>query len=203
MREDVLGWFKGTGKGYQTRIDNELRAFVESRKRSAGRGCPLRQPTATCGAAEWDNRPKRRSPRIWHQTSLWTNRMITLSCQSDAKMVQFWMGAPWLPLRRWRRRRYGWPWSISRRPMNHPDQEQSTMGTSTDRTRRRDEFITKLRSNRQWYRRRRKQLQILWIGLTIFNLCLGFLTSIFIALGWPGYRQPHGQGDAGDAPRGS
>ena len=29
---DVLGWFKGTGKGYQTRINNVLRAFVESRK---------------------------------------------------------------------------------------------------------------------------------------------------------------------------
>ena len=33
---DVLGWFKGTGKGYQTRINNVLRAFVESRKHTAG-----------------------------------------------------------------------------------------------------------------------------------------------------------------------
>ena len=33
---DVLGWFKGTGKGYQTRINNVLRAFVASRTRSAG-----------------------------------------------------------------------------------------------------------------------------------------------------------------------
>jgi uncharacterized protein (DUF4415 family) len=28
---DVLGWFKGTGKGYQTRMNNVLRAFVSSR----------------------------------------------------------------------------------------------------------------------------------------------------------------------------
>jgi uncharacterized protein (DUF4415 family) len=33
---DVLSWFKGTGKGYQTRINNVLRAFVESRKRAEG-----------------------------------------------------------------------------------------------------------------------------------------------------------------------
>lgn len=30
---DVLRWFKATGRGYQTRINNVLRAFVESRKR--------------------------------------------------------------------------------------------------------------------------------------------------------------------------
>jgi len=29
--KDVLGWFKGTGKGYQTRMNNVLRAFVLSR----------------------------------------------------------------------------------------------------------------------------------------------------------------------------
>ena len=29
---DVLDWFKETGKGYQTRINRVLRAFVESRK---------------------------------------------------------------------------------------------------------------------------------------------------------------------------
>jgi uncharacterized protein (DUF4415 family) len=29
---DVLDWFRRTGKGYQTRINNVLRAFVESRK---------------------------------------------------------------------------------------------------------------------------------------------------------------------------
>ena len=29
---DVLGWFKATGQGYQTRMNNVLRAFVESRK---------------------------------------------------------------------------------------------------------------------------------------------------------------------------
>jgi uncharacterized protein (DUF4415 family) len=33
---DVLGWFRGTGKGYQTRINNVLRAFVESRRNAAG-----------------------------------------------------------------------------------------------------------------------------------------------------------------------
>ena len=33
---DVVGWFKGTGKGYQTRINNVLRAFVESRKQTGG-----------------------------------------------------------------------------------------------------------------------------------------------------------------------
>ncbi len=30
--EDVLSWFRQTGRGYQTRINNVLRAFVESRK---------------------------------------------------------------------------------------------------------------------------------------------------------------------------
>ena len=29
---DVLDWFKATGRGYQTRINNVLRAYVESRK---------------------------------------------------------------------------------------------------------------------------------------------------------------------------
>lgn len=33
---DVLSWFKGTGKGYQTRINNVLRAFVESRRQTGG-----------------------------------------------------------------------------------------------------------------------------------------------------------------------
>jgi len=33
---DVLDWFRGTGKGYQTRINNVLRAFVDSRKRTSG-----------------------------------------------------------------------------------------------------------------------------------------------------------------------
>jgi uncharacterized protein (DUF4415 family) len=32
---DVLDWFKATGKGYQTRINHVLRAYVESRKRAA------------------------------------------------------------------------------------------------------------------------------------------------------------------------
>jgi uncharacterized protein (DUF4415 family) len=30
--EDVLSWFRQTGRGYQTRMNNVLRAFVESRK---------------------------------------------------------------------------------------------------------------------------------------------------------------------------
>jgi uncharacterized protein (DUF4415 family) len=30
---DVLEWFRQTGRGYQTRMNNVLRAFVESRKR--------------------------------------------------------------------------------------------------------------------------------------------------------------------------
>ena len=33
---DVLDWFKATGKGYQTRMNNVLRAFVESRKEGKG-----------------------------------------------------------------------------------------------------------------------------------------------------------------------
>src|ERR1700687_1549215 len=31
--EDVLDWFQGAGRGYQTRINNVLRAFMESRIR--------------------------------------------------------------------------------------------------------------------------------------------------------------------------
>ncbi|HEY6291212.1 MAG TPA: BrnA antitoxin family protein [Terriglobia bacterium] len=33
---DVLAWFKQTGRGYQTRMNNVLRAFVESRRQSRG-----------------------------------------------------------------------------------------------------------------------------------------------------------------------
>jgi uncharacterized protein (DUF4415 family) len=33
---DVRSWFRGTGKGYQSRINNVLRAFVESRKHTSG-----------------------------------------------------------------------------------------------------------------------------------------------------------------------
>jgi uncharacterized protein (DUF4415 family) len=32
--EDVLEWFRRTGRGYQTRINNVLRAFMEGRKRA-------------------------------------------------------------------------------------------------------------------------------------------------------------------------
>jgi uncharacterized protein (DUF4415 family) len=31
--EDILDWFRQAGRGYQTRINNVLRAFMESRKR--------------------------------------------------------------------------------------------------------------------------------------------------------------------------
>lgn len=34
LDEDVLDWFRRTGRGYQTRINNVLRAFMENRKRA-------------------------------------------------------------------------------------------------------------------------------------------------------------------------
>jgi uncharacterized protein (DUF4415 family) len=34
LDEDVLEWFRQAGRGYQTRINNVLRAFMESRKRA-------------------------------------------------------------------------------------------------------------------------------------------------------------------------
>jgi len=33
---DVLSWFKQTGRGWQTRMNNVLRAFVESRRHASG-----------------------------------------------------------------------------------------------------------------------------------------------------------------------
>ena len=33
---DVIEWFRGTGKGYQTRMNNVLRAFVQSRLHNDG-----------------------------------------------------------------------------------------------------------------------------------------------------------------------
>ena len=33
---DVLAWFRQTGRGYQTRMNNVLRAFVESHKQMSG-----------------------------------------------------------------------------------------------------------------------------------------------------------------------
>jgi uncharacterized protein (DUF4415 family) len=33
--EDVLDWFRQAGRGYQTRINDVLRAFMESRKRAS------------------------------------------------------------------------------------------------------------------------------------------------------------------------
>ena len=35
---DVLDWFKATGRGYQTRINNVLRAYVDSRPEAADKG---------------------------------------------------------------------------------------------------------------------------------------------------------------------
>ena len=34
LDEDVLAYFRGTGKGYQTRINNALRAFINARQES-------------------------------------------------------------------------------------------------------------------------------------------------------------------------
>ncbi|WP_085758056.1 BrnA antitoxin family protein [Oceanicoccus sagamiensis] len=33
MDEDVLVWFKGQGKGYQTRINQLLRSYMQSQQR--------------------------------------------------------------------------------------------------------------------------------------------------------------------------
>lgn len=41
---DVLAWFKESGKGYQTRINNVLRAFVQTRQRQES-GKPTRKTT--------------------------------------------------------------------------------------------------------------------------------------------------------------
>jgi uncharacterized protein (DUF4415 family) len=35
LDEDVLEWFRQTGRGYQTRINNVLRSFMESRKQAS------------------------------------------------------------------------------------------------------------------------------------------------------------------------
>jgi uncharacterized protein (DUF4415 family) len=42
--DDVLGWFKATGKGYQTRMNNVLRAYFESRGGRTERGRALSRP---------------------------------------------------------------------------------------------------------------------------------------------------------------
>ena len=34
LDEDVLDWFRQAGRGYQTRINSVLRAFMQSRKRA-------------------------------------------------------------------------------------------------------------------------------------------------------------------------
>jgi uncharacterized protein (DUF4415 family) len=36
LTRDVLAWFRGTGKGYRTRINNMLRAFVAARRPPPG-----------------------------------------------------------------------------------------------------------------------------------------------------------------------
>jgi uncharacterized protein (DUF4415 family) len=53
---DVLDWFRGTGKGYQTRMNNVLRAFVKSRQFKD----PLQQAPAGDRAAAQGREPKRR-----------------------------------------------------------------------------------------------------------------------------------------------
>ena len=40
LDEDVLSFFKQTGRGYQTRINNVLRAFVQSRQRPPTKRTP-------------------------------------------------------------------------------------------------------------------------------------------------------------------
>jgi hypothetical protein len=59
--------------------------------------------------------------------------------------------------------------------------DQSVVGRRAER----DALIGRLRRDRDWFKRSRAQLQFLWISLTLISLGLGFLTSIFIAMGWP------------------
>jgi BrnA antitoxin of type II toxin-antitoxin system len=51
INEDVLDWFGQAGRGYQTRINNVLRSFMESRRRAPRylAGAPL--PHRLLGAA--------------------------------------------------------------------------------------------------------------------------------------------------------
>ena len=42
---DVLEWFKSRGKGYQTLMNNVLRAFVESRRSTPQTSAPRRSPS--------------------------------------------------------------------------------------------------------------------------------------------------------------
>jgi len=42
LDHDVLEWFKANGKGYQTLINNVLRAFVQSRRSRSPRPARLR-----------------------------------------------------------------------------------------------------------------------------------------------------------------
>lgn len=65
------------------------------------------------------------------------------------------------------------------------EQAVSVLDQRSDRCRSRDEFIEQLRKDRAWFKKRRAQLQYMWIVLTAISLLLGFLTSIFIAIGWP------------------
>jgi uncharacterized protein (DUF4415 family) len=53
---DVLDWFRGTGKGYQTRMNNVLRAFVKSRQYKD----PLRQAPTGDRAAMQDRERRHR-----------------------------------------------------------------------------------------------------------------------------------------------
>jgi uncharacterized protein (DUF4415 family) len=42
---DVLEWFKSNGKGYQTLMNNVLRAFVQTRQQGAGHKSKLTSPS--------------------------------------------------------------------------------------------------------------------------------------------------------------
>jgi uncharacterized protein (DUF4415 family) len=44
---DVLSWFKAGGRGYQTRINAVLRAFVDAQKRAEGQAKAARNAPAT------------------------------------------------------------------------------------------------------------------------------------------------------------
>ncbi|SRR5712691_7766002 len=54
LDKDIIAWFKGQGRGYQTRINAVLRAFVEAQK---PRGWPLASEVSS------DNRIRLNQPR--------------------------------------------------------------------------------------------------------------------------------------------
>jgi hypothetical protein len=62
-----------------------------------------------------------------------------------------------------------------------------------DRISKRDEFIKRLKSDREWFKSRRIQIQGLWLSLTLVSLMFGFVTSILIAMGWPNATEQPGK----------